>query len=58
MRVTICEILKSVLDFLTVRGRINFGIISKVPRDTFLNTEHFKVILQQFMTIKMYHEKI
>jgi len=42
VRVTICEILKSVLDFLTVRGRINFGIMSKVPRDTFLNTEHFK----------------
>eukprot|EP00112_Aurelia_sp_Birch-Aquarium-sp1_P011993 Seg2517.4 transcript_id=Seg2517.4/GoldUCD/mRNA.D3Y31 product="Lysine-specific histone demethylase 1B" protein_id=Seg2517.4/GoldUCD/D3Y31 len=41
-RVTFCEILKDVLDFLTLRGRINFGIMDDIPRDTFLNKQFSK----------------
>ena len=38
-----CEILKEVLDFLTMRGRVNFGIMSNIPREAFLNKQYFKV---------------
>ena len=44
VRVTMCEVLKDVLDFLTLKGRINFGIVGSVSRDTFLNKKSFKVI--------------
>ncbi|XP_065063075.1 lysine-specific histone demethylase 2-like [Rhopilema esculentum] len=40
-RITMCEILKDVLDFLTISGRINFGVMSDIPRDGILNKEYF-----------------
>ena len=48
-RITFCEILKDVLDFLTLRGRINFGIMDNIPRDTFLNKQYSKVFRKKLV---------
>eukprot|EP00794_Sanderia_malayensis_P012038 gene12038-13280_t len=43
VRITLCEILKQVLDFLTLKGKINFGVISNIPAGQLLNGGgHFK----------------
>ena len=52
-RITMCEILKDVLDFLTISGRINFGIMSDIRRDGFLNKEYFKVCMNQLFFISL-----
>ena len=42
-RITLAEELKHVLDFLTINGYVNFGILPRVPKH--FNLDYWKVSL-------------
>ena len=50
-RVTLAEEMKKVLDFLTINGYVNFGILERVPKH--FNLDYWKVGLISFWNLNV-----